>query len=128
MSLTLFRKNLLRIDKSHGRRNLDYADMIHDKSRDEFFKRTIEMVQYNAAIIMVKWLLVLNYIKSSCNDEWTTKSCNDEKTYPTSSSIQKKTKAFSARIKYFLRTLLKKVYIVKRFRDKKKQKNNFFGT
>ena len=75
MSLTLFRKNLLRIDKSHGRRNLDYADMIHDKSRDEFFKRTIEMVQYNAAIIMVKWLLVLNYIKSSCNDEWTTKSC-----------------------------------------------------
>ena len=52
-------------------------------------------------------------------------SCNDERTYSTSSSIQKKTKAFSARTKYFLRTLLKKVYIVKRFRDKENQKTTF---
>ena len=55
-------------------------------------------------------------------------SCNGERTYSTSSSVQKKIKAFSARTKYFLRTLLKKVYIVKRFRDKEKQKNKFFGT
>ena len=54
-------------------------------------------------------------------------SCNDERTYSTSSSIQKKTKAFSARTKYFF-THFGKEGLLKRFRDKEKQKNNFFGT
>ena len=46
------RKSLLTIYKSFVRSNLDYADIIYDKPLNESFKRKIEMVQYNAALII----------------------------------------------------------------------------
>ena len=52
LSLTLSRKTLLTIYKSFVRPNLDYADIIYDKPLNESFKRKIEMVQYNAALII----------------------------------------------------------------------------
>ena len=47
----LSRKSLLTIYKSFVRPNLDYADIICDKPLNESFKKKIEMVQYNAALI-----------------------------------------------------------------------------
>ena len=52
LSLILSRKNLLTIYKSFVRPNLDYADIIYDKPLNESLKRKIEMVQYNAALII----------------------------------------------------------------------------
>ena len=52
LSLILSRKSLLTIYKSFVRPNLDYADMIYDKTFNESLKRKIEMVQYNAALII----------------------------------------------------------------------------
>ena len=47
LSLILSRKSLLTIYKSFVRPNLDHADIIY-----ESIKRNIEMVQYNAALII----------------------------------------------------------------------------
>ena len=52
ISLILSRKSLLTIYKSFVRPNLDYADIIYDKPLNESLKRKIEMVQYNAALII----------------------------------------------------------------------------
>ena len=52
LSLILSRKSLLTIYKSFVRPNLNYADMIYDKTFNESLKRKIEMVQYNAALII----------------------------------------------------------------------------
>ena len=52
LSLILSRKSLLTIYKSFVRPNLDYADIIYDKPLNESLKRKIEMVQYNAALII----------------------------------------------------------------------------
>ena len=73
MSLTLVRKSLAKNSQIHVRRNLDYADMIHNKPINGFFKRTIKMIQYKAAIIMVKGFLMRNDIKISCNEKKPTK-------------------------------------------------------
>ena len=51
--LILSRKSLLTIYKSFVRLNLDCAVIIYDKPLNESFKRKIEMVQYNAALIIV---------------------------------------------------------------------------
>ena len=45
-------KSLLTIYKSFVRPNLDYADVIYDKSFNESFKRKIEMVQFKAALVI----------------------------------------------------------------------------
>ena len=50
--LILSRKSLLTIYKSFVRPNLDYADIIYDKTSNESLKRRIEMVPYNAALII----------------------------------------------------------------------------
>ena len=52
LSLILSRKSLLTIYKSFVRPNLDYADIIYDKPFNESFKIKIEMVQYNAALVI----------------------------------------------------------------------------
>ena len=52
LSLILSRKSLLTIYKSFARPNLDYVDIIYDKPLNESFKRKIEMVQYNAALVI----------------------------------------------------------------------------
>ena len=52
LSLTLSGKSLLTIYKSFVRSNLDYADTIYDNPLNKFFIRKIEMVQYNAALIL----------------------------------------------------------------------------
>ena len=52
LSLILSRKSLLTIYKSFVRPNLDYADIIYEKPLTESLKRKIEMVQYNAALII----------------------------------------------------------------------------
>ena len=49
---SLSRKSLQTIYKSFLRPNLDYADIIYDKPLNEFFKKKIEMFQYNAAILV----------------------------------------------------------------------------
>ena len=52
LSLILSRKSLLTIYKSFVRPNLDYADIIYDKSFNESLKKKIEIVQYKAALII----------------------------------------------------------------------------
>ena len=52
LSLILSRKSLLTIYKSFVRPNLDYADIIYDKTSNESLKRRIEMFPYNAALII----------------------------------------------------------------------------
>ena len=51
-SLILSRKSLLTIYKSFVIPNLDYADIIYDKPLNKSCKRKIEMVQYNASLII----------------------------------------------------------------------------
>ena len=52
LPLILSRKSLLTIYRSFVRPNLDYADIIYDKPLNESLKKKIEMVQYNAALII----------------------------------------------------------------------------
>ena len=52
LSLILSRKSLLTIYKSFVRPNLDYADIIYDKPLNKSLKKKIEMVQYNAALLI----------------------------------------------------------------------------
>ena len=52
LSLILSRKSLLAIYKSFVRSNLYHADIIYDKPSNESIKRKIEMVQYNAALMI----------------------------------------------------------------------------
>ena len=52
LSLILSRKSLLTIYKSFVRPNLDYADIICNKPLNKSLKRKIEVVQYNAALII----------------------------------------------------------------------------
>ena len=52
LSLTLSRNSLLTIYKTFGRPILDYADIIHDKPLTECFKEKLEVVQYNAALVI----------------------------------------------------------------------------
>ena len=49
-SFTLSTKSLLTIYKSFVRPNLDYADIIYDKTLSKSFKRKTEMVEYNALV------------------------------------------------------------------------------
>ena len=51
-SLILSRKSLLTIYKSFVRPNLDYADIICNKPLNKSLKKKIEVVQYNAALII----------------------------------------------------------------------------
>ena len=46
------RKSFLIIYKFFVRPNLDYSDIIYDKPLNESFKKKIEFVQYNAALII----------------------------------------------------------------------------
>ena len=50
--LTLSRNSLLTIYKTFVRSILDYADIIYDKPLTESFKDKLEMVQYNAALVI----------------------------------------------------------------------------
>ena len=52
LSQFLSRKSLLTIYKSFVRPNLDYTDIIYDKPLNKSFKKKIERVQYNAALII----------------------------------------------------------------------------
>ena len=52
LSLILSKKSLLTIHKSIVRPNLDYADIIYDKTFHESFKEKIKMVQYKAALVI----------------------------------------------------------------------------
>ena len=51
-SLTLSRNSLLTIYKIFVRPFLDYPDIICDKPLPESFKDKLEMVQYNAALVI----------------------------------------------------------------------------
>ena len=52
LSLTLSRNSLLTIYKTFVRPILDYADIIYDKPLTESLKDKLEMVQYNAALVI----------------------------------------------------------------------------
>ena len=52
LSLTLSRNSLLTIYKTFVRAILDYADIIYDKPLTESFEDKLEMVQYNAALVI----------------------------------------------------------------------------
>ena len=52
LSLTLSRNSLLTIYKTFVRSILDYADIIYDKPLTESLKDKLEMVQYNAALVI----------------------------------------------------------------------------
>ena len=52
LSLNLSRNSLLTIYKLFATLHLDYADIIYDNSLNESFKGKIEMVQYNAVLII----------------------------------------------------------------------------
>ena len=58
LSLTLSRNSLLAIYKTFARPILDYADIICDKLLTESFKDKLEMVQYNAALVITVQLKV----------------------------------------------------------------------
>ena len=63
LSQFLPRKCLLTSYKSFVRPNLDYADIIYDKPINESFKKKIESVQHNAALI------ITGAIKGTCRDK-----------------------------------------------------------
>ena len=50
--LTLSRNSLLTISKTFVRPILDYSNIIYDKSLTESFKDKLEMLQYNAALVI----------------------------------------------------------------------------
>ena len=52
LSLTLSRNSLLTIYKTFVRPILDYADVTYDKPLTESFKDKLQMVQYNAALVI----------------------------------------------------------------------------
>ena len=52
LSLTLSRNSLLTIYRIFVRPILDYADIIYDKPLTESFKDKLEIVQYNAALVI----------------------------------------------------------------------------
>ena len=52
LSLTLSRNSLLTICKTFVSPILDYADIISDKPLTESFKVKLEMIQYNAALVI----------------------------------------------------------------------------
>ena len=52
LSLTLSGNSLLSIYKTFVRPLLDYADIIYDKPLTQSFKDKLEMVQYNAALVI----------------------------------------------------------------------------
>ena len=52
ISLTLSRNSLLTIYKTFVRPILDYANIIYDKSLTESFGDKLEMVQYNAELVI----------------------------------------------------------------------------
>ena len=63
LSQILSRKSLLTIYKSFVKPNLDYTNIIYDKPLSKSFKKKIEMVQYNAALI------ITDAIKRTCRDK-----------------------------------------------------------
>ena len=63
LSQFLSRKSLLTIYKSFVRPNLDYADIDYDKPLNKSFKKKIELVQYNASLI------ITGAIKGTCRDK-----------------------------------------------------------
>ena len=71
ISLILSRKSLLTICKSFVRSNLDYADIIYDKSFNESFKKKkkkkTEVAQYKGALVIscaIKGTSVIDFTKS----------------------------------------------------------------
>ena len=52
LSVILSRKSLPTIYKSFIKSNLDYAEIIYDKTFNESFKRKIETVQFKAAPVI----------------------------------------------------------------------------
>ena len=52
LSLTLSRNSFLTIYKTFVRPILDFADIIYDKPLTESLKDKLEMVQYNAALVI----------------------------------------------------------------------------
>ena len=70
ISLILSRKSLLTICKSFVRSNLDYADIIYDKSFNESFKKKkkkTEVAPYKAALVIscaIKGTSVIDFTKS----------------------------------------------------------------
>ena len=50
--LILSSNQLLKIYKTFVRSHLDYADVIYDKSFNDYFKEKLEKVQYSASIII----------------------------------------------------------------------------
>ena len=52
LSLTLSRNSLLTIYEAFVRPILDYADIIYGKPLTESFKDKLEMVQYNAPLVV----------------------------------------------------------------------------
>ena len=52
LSLTLSRNSLLTIYKTFVRPILDYTDTMYEKPLTEFFTDKLEMVQYNAALVI----------------------------------------------------------------------------
>ena len=131
LSLILSRKSLLTIYKSFVRSNLDYADIIYSKSLRESLKRKIEMVKYNAALIITgafKGTSLDKIYQELCLEcladrRWTRKlffsqnnlrittilpylkdyliPYHNLRTYLTQSSTQKRIKTFPARTKIF---------------------------
>ena len=126
----LIGKSSLTIYKSFVRPNLDYANIIYDKPLTESFKRKIEMVQHNAAIIIAGGIKGSSHnkvyqelaLESLTNWGWSWKliffhkiilgllppalqeylnSYSNKRTCSTRSSIQNKRKTFSARTKSF---------------------------
>ena len=63
LSQSLPRKSLLTIYNFFVRPNFDYADIIYDKPLNESFRKKIELVQYNAALI------ITGAIKGTCRDK-----------------------------------------------------------
>ena len=58
LSLTLSRNSLLTIYRIFVRPILDYVDIIYDKPLTESFKDILEIVQYNAALVITVHLKV----------------------------------------------------------------------
>ena len=60
LSQSLSTKSLLTIYNFFVRTNFDYADIIYEKPLNESFKKKIDLVQYNAALI------ITGAIKGTC--------------------------------------------------------------
>ena len=51
---TLPRQSLIKIYKSFIRPHLDYGDIVYDRAFNESFHKSLESIQFNAAIFFIK--------------------------------------------------------------------------